>query len=370
MKLAIDRNTFHTALQKVLGGVENKQTMQILGNVLLDAGDNRLTITGTDLELELVVTVDARVQTPNRTTVNARKLNDIVRSATKDAEIEMSLEDGWLNLRINRSRFKLATMDAQDFPQAPEPAPDASNYQLPESTLRQLIDHTAMSMAQQDVRYFLNGMLIELNQNNLRCVTTDGHRLAFSEAGIELDIDQARQFIVPRKAVLELGRLLDAQSERTLEVRLDSRQMQIELNDLRFTTKLIDGRYPNYERVIPSEFEVSLTLDRDALKQALGRAAILSQDKFPGARFTFGEDTLLIETHNNDQESSQEELPVDYQGPTFNVGFNIRYLLDILNTIRGEAVIFHLRDSESSSLIQPTEDERTTDRYVLMPMKL
>ncbi|MFP4273108.1 MAG: DNA polymerase III subunit beta [Halothiobacillaceae bacterium] len=370
MKFAIDRNTLHAALQKVLGGVETKQTMQILGNVLLDAGTDRLTITGTDLELELVVTVEARVEAPNRTTVNARKLHDIVRSAPRDAVIECSLEEGWLNLRINRSRFKLATMDPQDFPQTPEPAEDARNYRLPESTLRQLIDRTAMSMAQQDVRYFLNGMLIELNRNSLRCVTTDGHRLAFSEASIDLDVDEASQFIVPRKAILELGRLLDEQSEQMLDVRIDRRQMQIAFSDLLFTTKLIDGRYPNYERVIPSEFEVSLNLDRLALKDALTRATILSQDKFPGARFTFGEDTLLIETHNNDQESSREELPIDYQGAVFHVGFNIRYLLDILNTISGETVMFHLRDSETSSLIQPTEDQRTTDRYVLMPMKL
>jgi len=370
MNVSLPRQTLQTGLQRVLGGVENKQTMQILGNVMLVADENRLTITGTDLELELIATIDAEVQLSGQTTVNARKLNDIIRSAGQNSMIHLRLDNEWLNVDIDRSHFKLATLSAADFPCAPPPADDATTYSLPESTLRRMIDNTAMSMAQQDVRYYLNGMLFELGPNVARCVTTDGHRLAFSEATVQLDSSEISQFIVPRKAVLELARLLSEHSKSELNIHLDSRQLQIDLDDLKFTTKLIDGRYPDYERVMPSDFNINLAIDRNQLRAALTRAAVLSQDKFPGARFTFEPQTLKIETHNNDQESSIEELPIDYDGERFTIGFNIRYLGDILGTVHTESVLFELRDAENSTLIRPQTDDTTRDRYVLMPMKL
>jgi len=370
MKISLPRQNLQTSLQNVLGSVENKQTMQILSNVMLDAREGQLTITGTDLELELVCTVDADCHTEGRTTVNARKLNDIIRSAPLNSIVHLTLENEWLTIDIERSHFKLATLNANDFPTAPEPAVDAMKYALPESTLRRMIDNTAMSMAQQDVRYYLNGMLIEMTSDALRCVTTDGHRMAFSEFALSLDLPQTLQFIVPRKAVLELARLLNENNNSEIEISLDSRQLQIHLNNLRFTTKLIDGRYPDYQRVIPNQYEMLASLDRQTLKSALNRAAVLSQDKFPGARFNFNKDYLRIETHNNDQESSVEELPIEFDGEPFNIGFNIKYLSDIISVIRNETVLIELRDAESSALIRPVTDDITKDRYILMPMKL
>ena len=366
MKFQIDKENLLNPLQQIIGAVEKRQTMPALSNVLLRASENALTLTATDLEIELVSQVAMVIDEPGEITVPARKLLDICKSLPNEAQIKFSTSDNKALVQSGRSRFSLATLPASDFP-----ALDAINsvyeFEIQQNTLRDIIDKTAFAMAQQDVRYYLNGLMLEVSNQVLRAVATDGHRLAYCEKEIQVDIADIKQVILPRKGVLELVRLL-SDSDQTARIIVGSNHLQVEFNELRLTSKLIDGRFPDYNRVMPTEGDNIVTADRDQLRQALIRASILSNEKYRGIRLMLENNLVKLQAQNPDQEEADVELEVDYTGDVIEIGFNVNYMLDVLNVTSSETVNIALRDSNSSFLI--TYPDQSDCKYVIMPMRL
>lgn len=366
MKLSISRESLLKALQAVIGVVERRQTMPILANVLLVAKNGGLTLTATDLEVELVADAEAdKVEVPGEITVPGRKLLDIARALPEGAKVGLQLDGDRLVIKSGRSRFVLSTLPAAEFPLV-EKIDATSRLKLAQKDVARLLDKTQFSMAQQDVRYYLNGLLIETSKKRLRAVATDGHRLALCDIPIENQDVTAGQVIIPRKGVLELHRLLGAAQE--VELAIGANHVRANFDGIRFTSKLIDGRFPDYERVIPSSEATTLKADRETLRSALQRAAILSNEKYRGVRLELGKGTLRIQANNPDQEEARDEIEVDYAGTAMEIGFNVTYLLDALSAIDSEAVEIDFVDANSSCLIRA--DKGSLSKYVVMPMRL
>ena len=365
MKLSATRAQILNPLQSVIGVVERRQTMPILANVLLSARNNRLSITGTDLEVELVASSEASVQQPGDVTVPGRKLLDIFRALPEGVNVTMATEGERVIVRAGRSRFTLSSLPAAEYPVVEE-INAQQTLALPQAEFRRLIEKTHFSMAQQDVRYYLNGLLVEADGKTLRAVATDGHRLAICECSLDGKANAAQQVIVPRKGVLELQRLLG--SEGMLELAIGTNHIRAQIGDVRFTSKLIDGRFPEYGRVIPASPTRVREGDREMLRQALQRTAILSNEKYRGVRLTVKPDLLTVQAHNPEQEEAEDQVEVSYQGEEVEIGFNVTYLLDALAAVDGEKVQIGLGDSNSSCLIRA--DGTATARYVVMPMRL
>ena len=364
MKFTAAREALLKPLQAVIGVVERRQTMPILSNVLIVTRDGQLSVTATDLEVELVAAADVDTQTGGEITVSGRKLLDICRALPDGAEIDVGVSGEKLTVRSGRSRFNLATLPAAEFPVV-EDIKAAQSISVSQETLGRLIEKTHFSMAQQDVRYYLNGMLLETGGGRLRAVATDGHRLALCQADADGSSEE-QQVIVPRKGVLELQRLLSGDGD--LNIELGANHVRIQLEGIRFTSKLIDGRFPEYERVIPKESANELKADRGAFKGALQRTAILSNEKYRGIRLVIRDSGVVLQAHNPEQEEAEEELEVEYSGEDIEIGFNVNYLLDALGAVDGDDVTLSVQDSNSSCLIrQPGKDDCT---FVVMPMRL
>jgi len=365
MKLSTDREALLKPLQAVIGVVERRQTMPILANVLLSANDGQLSVTATDLEVELVASVELDVDTNGEVTVPGRKLLDICRALPEGAKVTLSQSGDKVSVRSGRSKFSLVTLPAAEFPTVDDIAA-GTPIDIPQSTLARLLEKTHFSMAQQDVRYYLNGLLIETGKSHLRAVATDGHRLALCQATLDDGKLPDKQVIVPRKGVLELQRLLSG--EGSLSLALGSNHIRIQLDGIRFTSKLIDGRFPEYERVIPKDPGNQLTADRQVLKGALQRTAILSNEKYRGIRLVLREGGLILQAHNPEQEEAEEEVEVTYVGEEMEIGFNVNYLQDALGAVESDEVTLAFVDANSSCLMrQPGEDD---SKYVVMPMRL
>jgi DNA polymerase-3 subunit beta len=366
MKLQIEKETLLSPLQQIIGAVEKRQTMPALSNVLLRAKDNLLTLTTTDLEIELVSQISMVIDEPGEITVPARKLLDICKSLSNEAMINFTVKNNKALIQSGRSRFSLATLPASDFP-----ALDAINsvyqFEITENTLHDIIDKTAFAMAQQDVRYYLNGLMLEVSANTLRAVATDGHRLAYCEKQTNAEIADIKQVILPRKGVLELVRLL-SENDNMAKVTLGSNHLQVEFSGLKLTSKLIDGRFPDYNRVMPEEGNNVITADREQLRQALIRASILSNEKYRGIRLVLEKNLIKLQAQNPDQEEADVEQEVVYNGDDIEIGFNVNYMLDVLNVTNSEMVQASLRDSNSSFLL--TYPDQTDCKYVIMPMRL
>jgi DNA polymerase III subunit beta len=365
MKLTAAREDFLTPLQSVIGVVERRQTMPVLANVLLSARENRLNITGTDLEVELVATSTVNVQQGGDITVPGRKLLDIFRSLPEQASVTLGTEGERMSIKAGRSRFTLSTLPAAEFPLVEE-INAQQTLSIAQGEFRRLIDKTHFSMAQQDVRYYLNGLLLETEGASLRAVATDGHRLALCEMTLEDKAKSNQQVIVPRKGVLELQRILG--SEGKIELAIGTNHVRAQIGTIRFTSKLIDGRFPEYGRVIPASPARKVEADREQLRQALQRTAILSNEKYRGIRLTARPDLLVIQAHNPEQEEAEDQVEVTYQGDEVEIGFNVNYLLDALGAIESDKVEIGLTDSNSSCLIHAPGTAHT--RYVVMPMRL
>ena len=365
MKLTATREDLLAPLQSVIGVVERRQTMPVLANVLLAARDNRLSVTGTDLEVELVATCAVSVQQPGDITVPGRKLLDIFRSLPEKMSVTVSTEGERVSLRAGRSRFTLSSLPAAEFP-LDEEMNVQQTLSVAQGELRRLIDKTHFSMAQQDVRYYLNGLLLETDGTALRAVATDGHRLALCEMELSGKARTNHQVIVPRKGVLELQRILG--TEDTIELAVGTNHVRAQIGEIRFTSKLIDGRFPEYGRVIPSNPPRTVEADRETLRQALQRTAILSNEKYRGIRLTARPDLLTLQAHNPEQEEAEDQVEVSYQGEEVEIGFNVNYLLDALGAIESDKVHIGLTDSNSSCLIHAPGTTHT--RYVVMPMRL
>ncbi|MCL4165434.1 UNVERIFIED_CONTAM: hypothetical protein GTU68_027486, partial [Idotea baltica] len=351
MKFAINRDDILSGIQLVAGVVERRQTLPVLSNALLILEEDSLSVIGTDLEVEIrgrVAVSSAEVE--GAITVPARKLLDIVKSLEEDAEVGFQLDGDRMLVTSGRSRFTLSTLPASDFPNVEEGEQSVS-FELGQAKLKALIERTAFSMAQQDVRFYLNGMLFELSPEQLRLVATDGHRLAMTTETLPTSTTtEVHQAILPRKGVLELARLL-ADSDATVQVELGTNHVRVETADYRFTSKLVDGKFPDYERVLPKGLTKFMVADREAIKQSFNRAAILSNEKYRGVRVQIEEGVLKITANNPEQEQAEEELSVQYTGDAVEIGFNVSYVLDVLNTIKAKSVKFSLNDGNSSSLV-------------------
>jgi DNA polymerase-3 subunit beta len=365
MKLTAAREDLLAPLQSVIGVVERRQTMPVLANVLLAARDNRLSVTGTDLEVELVATCTVSVLQPGDITVPGRKLLDIFRSLPEKVGVTLSTEGERVSVRAGRSRFTLSSLPASEFPLVEE-INAQQTLSIAQGEFRRLIDKTHFSMAQQDVRYYLNGLLLETDGKALRAVATDGHRLALCETELSGKARTTQQVIVPRKGVLELQRILG--TEGNIELAVGTNHVRAQIGDIRFTSKLIDGRFPEYARVIPARPPKTVEADRESLRQALQRTAILSNEKYRGIRLTARPDLLTLQAHNPEQEEAEDQVEVSYTGEEVEIGFNVNYLLDALSAIESDKVEIGLTDSNSSCLIHSPGGVQT--RYVVMPMRL
>ena len=365
MKLTAEREKLLTPLQAVIGVVERRQTMPVLANVLLGIRGGQLSITATDLEVELVASTDVSVQEAGDITVPGRKLLDILRALPEKVAVSLNLEGEKVVIKAGRSRFSLVTLPAVEFPVIDD-INSQQTVQVPRKELLRLLEKTHFSMAQQDVRYYLNGMLLEIDGASLRAVATDGHRLALCEATLAVKAKNSQQVIVPRKGVLELQRVLT--EEGSADLAIGTNHVRAQIGDIRFTSKLIDGRFPEYSRVIPVAAANSIRADRDILRQALQRTAILSNEKYRGIRITVKSNALTVQAHNPEQEEAEEEIEVSYAGADLEVGFNVNYLLDALAAIDGQEVELGLTDSNSSCLIRSPGN--ASARYVVMPMRL
>ncbi len=365
MKFSAAREVLLKPLQAVIGVVERRQTMPILSNVLIIARDGQLSVTATDLEVELVAQAEIDVENGGEITVSGRKLLDICKALPEGSDIHISLSGEKLSIRAGRSKFNLATLPAAEFPVV-EDIKAGQTISVSQEALGHLIEKTHFSMAQQDVRYYLNGMLLETSGRHLRAVATDGHRLALCQVELDGADLEEQQVIVPRKGVLELQRLMSGEGD--LNIELGSNHIRIQLEGIRFTSKLIDGKFPEYDRVIPKASTNELKANRSDFRDALQRTAILSNEKYRGIRLVIRDSGVILQAHNPEQEEAEEELEVDYSGEDIEIGFNVNYLLDALGAVEGDVVTLSVQDSNSSCLIRQPGNEDST--FVVMPMRL
>ncbi len=366
MKIIINRENLLKPLQQIIGAVERRQTLPILGNVLLKSRSGVLTLTATDLEIEMVASVDLETEADFETTLHARKLLDICKALGEGSEIEFTIEENKVTLKSGRSRFILASLPAKDFPGLDD-IEEQYSFSIQQGQFKDLLEKTSFAMAQQDVRYYLNGILMEISKDMMKMVATDGHRLALSELKIELSVDETKQIIIPHKAVLELSRLLES-GDSVTKIVLSQNHIRVETSTLVFTSKLIDGKFPDYNRVIPVDGNKILKVNRESLKRSMNRIAILSNEKYRGIRLTLAPGNLSLQANNPDQEEAEEELSVDYEESEIEIGFNVTYLVDVLNVLDSEDVSIKLKDANSSCIISDSED--SSSLYVVMPMRL
>lgn len=361
------RDTLLAPLQSVSGIVERRHTLPILSNVLLEKKGDQLTLLATDIEIQITTSTGVGAgDGDGAVTVGARKLQEILRSLPDGSEVSLILEDKRLQVRAGKSRFSLQTLPADDFPRMTMTEGETREFQISQKAFRQLLGKTQYSMAAQDVRYYLNGLLLLVEGKELRAVATDGHRLAFASVGIEADLPR-QEMILPRKTVLELNRLL-VDSDEPLNITLTPNQVRFTFGSVVLVSKLIDGKFPDYERVVPATLKNHMKLGRQTLMQAMNRAAILTNEKFRGIRVVLGENSLKLMAANAEQEEAQEEIEVDYNGDAIDVGFNVGYLLDVLNNVHTEEIQWSFNDANSSALITVPGNERF--KYVIMPMRI
>ncbi|MCF6262676.1 MAG: DNA polymerase III subunit beta [Xanthomonadales bacterium] len=366
MKFSIQREAILQPLSQVVGVVERRQTLPVLANFLIVAKEDQISVTGTDMEVELVARASATVSAEGETTVPARKLLDICRALPDGVEISFEQEGERVLVKAGRSRFTLSTLPASEFPTI-EATDSMQTVQIAEKGLKQILDKTAFAMANGDVRYYLNGLLFDLSSTRLRTVATDGHRLALSDLNTQLNLDADLKLIVPRKGVLELIRML-SDSDQSVELGLSEKFVRLVRGEVMFTSKLIDGRFPEYQAVIPVGAEKSFRTDRAEMIRALQRVSILSNEKYHGVRLELVDNNMKIVAHNRDQEEAVENLTIEQDMENTQLGFNVTYLLDALNALDSEMVVMSMQDPSSSCLV--TEPDNDNIRHVVMPLKL
>lgn len=366
MKFSIQREKLLQPITQVVGVVERRQTLPVLANFLISTRNDKLSITGTDMEVELITAVDAQVESEGETTVPARKLVDIVRMLPDGVNITAVSEGDKMTVSSGKGRYTLATLPATEFP-ATDQVETLEVLNIQEDKLKNVLDKTAFAMANQDVRYYLNGLLFDFHDNDLSTVATDGHRLAICDLDADLSVVEERQLIVPRKGVLELSRML-SDSKDLVELALGKNHIRLVKDSTVFTSKLIDGRFPEYRAVIPKGTDRHIRIDRDAFIRALQRASILSNEKYKGVRLEASDGFVKIIAHNPQHEEAIEELEAGLNFDQLAIGFNVTYLLDALTAIDAETVLMELKDANSSCLI--SAESGGSDRHVVMPLKL
>lgn len=367
MHIIISKESLLKPLTLVSGAIERKHTLPILSNVLIETSLEEVKFTGTDMEVELVAsTVPGNVIQAGAITVPAKKLFDICRSLPDNSEIEFKVEGHSAVVKAGNSKFSLSTLPASDYPNLEE-WDSGDEIELSRHSLRALIETTHFSMANQDVRYYLNGMSFEIEPSVIRTVATDGHRLALAQQSINSGVSEQKQVIVPRKAVLEILRLLE-DDDASIVLHLGNNHLRIAEQGFVFTTKLVDGRFPDYRRVLPQGGDKTIVADKAMLKDVFQRVSILSNEKFRGVRLNLSSGQLLVSANNPEQEQAEELAAIDYNGDSLEIGFNVSYIIDVLNNIKTDTVKIMLADSNSSALIEGFND--ASSLYVVMPMKL
>lgn len=369
MILHLDRETLLDPLQKVIGVIENNQTLPILSNVLINANEQQLSVKGTDLEVELIAShpLIGQSEQNHHLTLPAKKLSDICKALPSHASIELYREKEQIILRSGESSFSLSTLPADDFPSI-EGKKELVTFTIAQQDLRAIIQRTQFAMAQNDVRYYLNGLLLEVTSNHIKTVATDGHRLALNCVDATIELDNRLQVIVPRKAAVELSRLL-ADSEETIEVTLGGNYIKVIHPTFSFTSKLIEGRFPDYDRVIPKANTKEIVVDRGLLKEALTRTAILCNQKNKSVKFEIRDQIIRMLANNHEHELAEETIKIIYSGEPLDICFNISYLIENINIFSSDTVILRLSDA-GNSLILEEPDNAFSSVFVVMPMRL
>ncbi len=366
MKFITEKAQIVDSLQNAAAVAERRQTIPILANLRLKIVDRKLEVTATDLEIQIKTFSDLiEIQEEGETTVSARKMSELCRSLPEGEHVNFSLSNGKLTVSSSNFHADFATISSEDFPEI-EINEEQTPIVVESSVLKRLLSKTSFSMASQDVRYYLNGMLLEIEGNKINGVATDGHRLAFSSATTNA-ADLNIRNILPRKAVLELSKVLSP-DDGTVELLIGASYLDVRSENLSFSSKLIDGKYPDYNKVFPTGEPLPLEISKEILQSALSRASVLSNEKYRGVRFQLSKDKLKLTANNPEQESAEEEVDVIYTGSELEVGFNIGYLLDVLNSIDSETVSFEFYGEDSSCIIKEQNSE--DDVYVIMPMRL
>lgn len=366
MNIKINRETLLKPLTSVASIVEKRHTLPILSNLLIEAKKNQIQLTATDLEMQISLSIESATESDFSTTLAAKKLLDICRSLPDSAEINMLSNDSRMTLRAGKSRFNLQTLPAADYPIMSKTQGNNTLVTIAQTELKNLLKQVEFAMAQQDIRYYLNGLLFEVMDNRLNIVGTDGHRLSFTSTELKQSYEK-QEVILPRKTVIELIKLLD-ESDEDVQIEMSSNQVNFTFGNIKLISKIIDGKFPDYNRVIPIGHQNTFTTSRIGILLAMQRASILSNEKYRGIRMVINKNNLKLVSTNSDQEEAEEELEIDYQGEALDIGFNVTYLIDVLNNANSEQVTFSFSDANSSCLI--TVPNQADYKYVVMPMRI
>ena len=367
MNIKINRDTLLKPLSSVSGIVERRHTLPILSNLLLEAKQDKIVLTATDLEMQISLSVETAMGGELSTTVSAKKLLDICRSLPENADITMTTQDSRIQVKAGKSRFNLQTLPAADYPVMSKAAGAAGPViKIGQRTLKRLFKQVEFAMAQQDIRYYLNGLLFEVSANRLNVVGTDGHRLSFTSTELSQNYEK-QELILPRKTVIELIKLLD-ESDEEVTIEITSGQVNFSFGAIRLISKVIDGKFPDYTRVIPTGHQNNFTVGRMPILLSMQRASILSNEKYRGIRMVLGKDNLRLISTNSEQEEAEEEMEVNYPGDSLDIGFNVTYMIDVLNNVDSENIIFSFADANSSCLVTVPDDSNY--KYVVMPMRI
>ena len=366
MNINIDRDVLLKPLSNVSGIVEKRHALPILSNLLLEGGDGILKFTATDLEVQISLSIKTEIKEPFKTTISARKLFDITRALPEKSILDIQIEDSKVTVKAKKSRFNLQTLPAKDYPVMVENEGEAITFSAPQNQLKSLLKQVDFSMAQQDIRYYLNGLLFEVDGKKLNIVATDGHRLSFTSTTLDNEQEKT-QIIIPRKTIIELIKLME-EEEKPVIINVTKNQVTFKFNEIDLITKVIDGKFPDYNRVISEGHTNNFDVDRLSLLASMQRASILSNEKYRGIRMVIEENNLKLISSNSEQEQAEEELEIKYTGTTIDIGFNVTYLIDVLVNIQFDKLTFAFNDSSSSCLITiPNNDYY---KYVVMPMRI
>ncbi len=366
MQIKINREILLKPLTSVTGIVERRHTLPILSNLLLEAKNNNIQLTATDLEMQISLNIESKFAGELSTTISAKKLLDICRALPEAVDIDMTSNDSRITVKAGKSRFNLQTLPAADYPVMTKAAGESTNIQISQLALKNLLKQVEFAMAQQDIRYYLNGLLLEVNENKLNIVGTDGHRLSFTSTTLTKNYEKT-DVILPRKTVIELIKLLN-DSDEEVNIDFNSGQVNFKFSDIQLISKVIDGKFPDYHRVIPIGHQNTFSVNRLSMLTAMQRASILSNEKYRGIRMVLSNNNLKLISTNTEQEEAEEELEIDYTKDSLDIGFNVTYLIDVLNNVSDETINFSFADANSSCLITVPNDENY--KYVVMPMRI
>ena len=366
MQIKINREVLLKPLTNVSSIVERRHTLPILSNLLLEAKNNNIQLTATDLEMQISLNIESKFSGELSTTISAKKLLDICRSLPEAVDIDMASTDSRITVKAGKSRFNLQTLPAADYPVMSKVMGDNISIKISQIALKKLLKQVEFAMAQQDIRYYLNGLLLEVNENKLNIVGTDGHRLSFTSTILNQSYEKT-EVILPRKTVVELIKLLN-DSENEVNIELSAGQVNFAFDEIRLISKVIDGKFPDYHRVIPNGHQNTFSVNRMAVLTAMQRASILSNEKYRGIRMVLSNNNLKLISTNTEQEEAEEELEIAYIKDGLDIGFNVTYLIDVLNNVNDETIDFSFADANSSCLITIPNDENY--KYVVMPMRI